>query len=131
MNKVFNAPSGIPGQEEMFTVTYDEGINKGRTTLQKLVRLMCENPAKIFGLFPRKGIIASGSDADIVIFDPTLSHTIKAKSLHTKVDYSLYEGRKCIGAPITVLQRGKIIIHEGELQAKAGQGQYLPGQINL
>jgi dihydropyrimidinase len=92
---------------------------------------MSENPAKIFGLFPRKGIIAPGSDADIVIFDPTLPHTIKAKSLHTKVDYSMYEGRECIGAPITVIQRGNIVLHGGEFQAKPGQGQYLPGNSNL
>jgi dihydropyrimidinase len=130
MDEVFKAPSGIPGQEEMFTVTYDEGINKGRTTLPRLVRLMCENPAKIFGLYPRKGVLQPGSDADVVIFDPTLSYTVKAKDLHTQVDYSMYEGRECLGAPVTVLQRGNILIEDGKFLAKPGQSQYLPGNTN-
>ena len=129
MEQVFKAPSGIPGQEEMFTITYDEGINKGRITLPRLVELFCENPARIFGLYPQKGVIQKGADADIVIFDPTAPHTIRAKNLHLKVDYSMYEGRKCLGAPALVMQRGKILMEKGELKIDPGRGRYLPGNL--
>ena len=127
--QVFKAPSGIPGQEEMFVVTYDEGINKGRITLPRLVQLVCENPARIFGIYPQKGVLQKGSDADVVIFDPGAAHTISAEDLHLKVDYSMYEGRKCVGAPTLVMQRGNILMENGELKASAGQGKYLPGKI--
>lgn len=129
MEQVFKAPSGIPGQEEMFTITYDEGINRGRITLPRLVELFCENPARIFGLYPQKGVIQKGADADIVIFDPTAPHTIRAKNLHLKVNYSMYEGRKCLGAPALVMQRGKILMEKGELKVDPGRGRYLPGNL--
>jgi dihydropyrimidinase len=123
---IFKAPGGLPGIETLFTVVYDEGVNKGRITLPQLVKLTCENPAKIFGLYPEKGVVKEGSDADIVIFDPTISHTIKAENQHLKTDYSMYEGRECLGAPILVMQRGRILVENGELKAQAGQGLYLP-----
>jgi dihydropyrimidinase len=127
-DKIFQSPYGIPGLETMFTVVYDEGVNRGRITLPRLVKLACENPAKIFGLYPRKGILQEGSDADVVIFDPGVSHVIKAKNQHLKVDYSMYEGRVCLGSPGLVIQRGKILMEEGELKAEPGQGKYIPGE---
>lgn len=127
---VFKAPSGLPGVETMFTAIYDEGINKGRVSLPLLVKLTCENPAKIFGLYPKKGTLKEGSDADVVIFDPTLSHTIKAENQHLKADYSMFEGRECLGAPILVMQRGKVLVENGALKAGPGQGKYIPGKIN-
>ena len=126
---VFKAPSGLPGVETMFTVVYDEGVNKGRTTLPLLVKLTCENPAKIFGLYPRKGVLEEGSDADLVIFDPSVSHVIRADNQHLKADYCMYEGRECLGAPVLVMQRGKVIVENGEFKAEPGQGEYLPGNI--
>ena len=126
---VFKACSGLPGAESMFTVAYDEGVNKGRITLPLLVKLTCENPARIFGLYPKKGVLAEDSDADVVIFDPTISHTIKAENQHSKADYSIYEGRECLGAPVLVMQRGKVIVEDGELKAEPGQGKYLPGKL--
>jgi dihydropyrimidinase len=129
-DEVFKAPSGLPGQETMFIVTYDEGVNKGRTTLPRLVELTSERPAKIFGIYPRKGVLAKGSDADLVIFDPTASYTIEAATQHATVDYTMYEGRKCLGAPTFVMQRGKILVEDGELKAKPGQGKYLPAKLN-
>ena len=128
MDVVFKAPSGIPGLEEMFTVTYDEGINKGRITLPRLVEMFCENPAKIFGIYPKKGVLAEGADADLVIFDPTVSHIIRSENLHVKVDYTMYEGRKGLGGPLTVMQRGKILWENGDFKAESGQGRYLPAQ---
>jgi dihydropyrimidinase len=93
------------------------------------VQLLCENPARIFGIYPQKGVLQKGSDADVLIFDPGAAHTIRAENLHLKVDYSMYEGRKCLGAPTLVMQRGKILMEGGELKATAGQGKYLPGKI--
>ena len=127
---IFKAASGLPGVETMFTVAYDEGVNKGKITLPQLVKVTCENPARIFGLYPKKGILKEGSDADMVIFDPTLSYTIKAENQHLKADYSMYEGRECLGAPVWVLQRGKILVENGQCKAEPGQGQYLPGDMN-
>ena len=128
---IFKAASGFPGVETMFTVAYDEGINKGRLTLPQLVKLTCENPAKIFGLYPKKGILQKGSDADVVIFDPALSYTVKAESQHLKCDYTMYDGRKCLGSPVLVLQRGKVLVENGELKAEAGLGKYLAGKPGL
>jgi dihydropyrimidinase len=127
---IFRAPSGLPGVETMFTVIYDEGVNKGKITLPQLVKLTCENPAKIFGFYPKKGVLQEGSDADVVIFDPTLSYTIKAENQHLNADYTMYEGRECVGAPVLVMQRGQILVENGELKAKPGQGKYLPGKID-
>ena len=123
---VFKAPSGLPGIESLFTVTYDEGVNNGRITLPLLVKLMCENPARIFGLYPQKGVLEKGSDADLVIFDPTVPLTIEAAAQHAKVDYSMYEGRACVGAPVLVMQRGNVLVENGDYKAVAGQGKYLP-----
>ena len=125
---IFKSPYGIPGLDTMFTVTYDEGVNKGRITLSRLVELTCENPAKIFGLYPQKGILQKGSDADLVVFDPGISYTIQEKNQYLKTDYCMYEGRECLGSPNLVIQRGKILLEKGELKADPGQGKYIPGK---
>lgn len=123
---VFDAPHGTPGVDTAFTVTYDEGVNTGKVTLPRLVETFCENPARIFGLYPRKGTLAKGADADLVLFDPGAAHTIAAKNPHTHVDYSLYENRACLGAPTLVMQRGRVIMQNGDIEAKPGQGRFLP-----
>ena len=127
---VFSAPHGIPGLDTMFTVTYSEGVNKGRITLPHLVKMTSENPAKIFGLYPKKGTLAIGADADVVIFDPALNHRVPDKNAYAKVDYSLYEGFRCLGAPTLVMQRGKIIMADGEIKADQGQGRFLAGEFD-
>jgi dihydropyrimidinase len=127
---VFSAPHGIPGLDTMFTVTYSEGVNKGRITLPHLVKMTSEYPARIFGLYPRKGILAIGADADVVIFDPALVRRVPAKNVYTNVDYSLFEGLRCLGAPNLVMQRGRIIMADGEIKGQAGQGTYLAGTID-
>ena len=126
---VFSAPHGIPGLDTMFSITYTEGVNKGRITLPHLVKMTSENPARIFGLYPQKGTLNPGADADVVIFDPSISHIVPEKNAYTKVDYSLYEGSQCLGAPTLVMQRGKIIMADGEIKATAGQGAYLAGSF--
>jgi dihydropyrimidinase len=90
-----------------------------------MVELLSTNAAKLFGLYPRKGTIVPGSDADIVIFDPEKEHTISAKTHHSKADYNLYEGTTVTGAPEIVLLRGNVLVEDGELVASPGIGQFV------
>ena len=122
---IFTAASGLPGQETMFTVTYDEGFNRRGVSLPRLVELMTEKPARIFGLWPRKGALLPGSDADVLIFDPTREHVIEAAKTHTRTDYSMYEDRRVLGAPELVMQRGEILLENGELKATKGRARFL------
>src|SRR6266404_2797823 len=124
-NDFSKIPNGAPGIETRMSLLYDGGVRKGRLSLNRFVELTSTSPAKIFGLFPRKGTIAPGSDADIVIFDPEKKQTLSAKTLHMKVDYNPYEGREITGAAETVLSRGKVIIDNGKFTGKAGSGQFL------
>jgi dihydropyrimidinase len=125
----FEAPYGSPQTETMLTVTYDEGVNKGRIKTSKLVQLFSENPAKIFGLYPKKGAIQKGADADLLLFDPKQVHTIQHQTQHSRAPYTLYEGRRCKGKVSLVMQRGKILIEEGEMKGKPGGAQFLPTHI--
>ncbi len=122
---VFAAPAGLPGQETMFTVTYDEGVNRRAVSLCRLVELMAEKPAKIFGLYPRKGVLQKGADGDVLIFDPMKEHTIKAANRVTRSDYSMFEDRSVLGAPELVMQRGEILLEDGELKAVKGRARFL------
>ena len=125
---VFKAPAGLPGQETMFTVTYDEGFNRRSISLCKLVELMAEKPAKIFGIYPRKGVLQAGADADVLIFDPTREHEVRGVTQHTKTDYTMYEGRRCLGAPELVMQRGEVLLENGELLVTKGRAQFLEAE---
>src|SRR5262250_965603 len=118
-------PNGGPGVEDRMSLIYDGGVVQKRISLNRFVELTSTAAAKIFGLFPRKGTIAVGSDADIVIFDPNRSQTISAKTHHMRVDYSAYEGRVVRGVTETVLSRGNVIVENGTFKAKAGSGQFL------
>ena len=125
----FEAPYGSPQSETMLTITYDEGVNTGRIEVCKLAQLFSENPAKIFGFYPKKGAIQKGSDADLILFDPNRVHTIQHRTQHSKAPYTLYEGRRCLGMPIFSMQRGSILIEDGEMKAKPGQGRFLSTKI--
>ena len=125
----FESPYGSPQSETMLTVTYDEGVNKRRIKPNKLVQLFSENPAKIFGLYPRKGTIQKGADADLLIFDPNQIHTIQHQTQNSGAPYTLYEGRRCKGKPILVMQRGKILIENGEMRGRPGEGKFLSTKI--
>jgi dihydropyrimidinase len=129
-DEIFAAPHGIPGLDTLFNLVYEMGVNDGRITLPHLVKMTCENPAIIFGLYPQKGILQKGADADVVIFDPARTHTIPDKNPHTHVDYSLYAGRRCLGAAVVVIQRGQVVMANGEIKAEPGQGRFLAGQLN-
>jgi dihydropyrimidinase len=118
-------PNGGPGVEHRMSLIYDGGVVQNRISLNRFVELTSTAAAKIFGLFPRKGTIAVGSEADIVIFDPNREQTISAKTHHMRVDYSAYEGRRVRGVTETVLSRGNVIVENGVFKGKAGAGKFL------
>jgi dihydropyrimidinase len=127
----FEAPFGSPQAETLLVVTHDDGVNKGRISLPRLVQLLAETPAKIFGYYPKKGTIASGSDADLVLFDPVRSWTIEQANQHSLAGYSLYEGRECLGRPVWVMQRGRVLVEDGQLVGTPGHARYLPTQAAI
>jgi dihydropyrimidinase len=124
-NDFSKIPNGAPGIETRMSLVYDGGVASGRISLNRFVELTSTSPAKIFGLFPRKGTIAPGSDADIVVFDPRRRITLSANTLHMNVDYNPYEGREVTGATDTVLSRGRLVIENGKFVGRAGAGAFL------
>ena len=117
-------PNGIPGIEERMMLVY-QGVNQGRLTINQFVYLMSTRPAQLFGLFPRKGSLSVGADADLIIWDPAAKYTISQKTLHQKADYSCYEGREIQGVPRTVLLRGKVIVDGRQFVGEVGEGRFL------
>ena len=128
---IFDASFGGNWAEQMLPVVYQDGVNGGRITLTRLVQVMCENPAKIFGLYPKKGALRTGSDADIVLFDPTLNHTLSAEAQHCKSDFTMFEGKEILGKPVFSMQRGRVVIEDGELKRSVGEARFLPGNSAL
>jgi len=118
-------PNGLPGVEDRFTLLYDGGVRAGHITLNRFVELVATAPAKLFGLWPRKGTVAPGSDADIVVFDPEAERTLSASTHHMNVDYSCYEGRRVHGVPEVVMQRGETLVDHGTFLGRPGQGRFL------
>jgi dihydropyrimidinase len=118
-------PNGGPGLENRLQMMHEFGVRQGRISLTRMVELLSTNPAKYFGLYPRKGTVAVGSDADLVVFDPEKQATISASTHHSKCDYNLYEGTEVTGSPEIVLLRGKVLVEGDELVAEPGVGQFL------
>jgi dihydropyrimidinase len=118
-------PNGGPGLENRLQMIHEFGVRGGRISLNRMVELLSTNPAKLFGLYPRKGTIAVGSDADIVVFDPEKRVTITAATQHSKTDYNLYEGTEVTGTPELVLLRGNVLVEADELVAQPGIGQFV------
>ncbi len=118
-------PNGVPGIEDRQMVMWDKGVNGGHFDANRFVELTATNPAKIFGLYPRKGTVAVGSDADIVLWDPNRTHTISASTMHMRTDYNLYEGWQVRGAPNKVLLRGKMIVDGDKWLGEQGKGQFV------
>ena len=104
---------------------FSEGVNKKRISVNKFVEVTATNPAKIFGMFPRKGTIGIGSDADIILLDPNERHTLSAKTHHMNVDYSGYEGMQLTGKVKTTILRGQVAVHNGEVRIKKGYGSFV------
>jgi dihydropyrimidinase len=118
-------PNGGPGVEHRMSLIYSGGVASGRFSANRFVELVSTTPAKLFGLYPRKGTIAVGSDADLVIFDPKRKHTISAATHHMRVDYSMFEGIQVIGMPDVVLSRGRVVVERENFLGRAGQGEFL------
>ena len=115
--------SGIPGIEVRLPLLFSEGVGKGRLNLEDFVALSSTNAARLYGMYPRKGCIAVGSDADIAIWDPSLVKSVTKELLHDNVGYSPYEGRHLTGWPVVVIRRGQVIVRDGELRAQRGEGR--------
>ncbi len=124
-NDFSKIPNGAPGIEHRMELLYTYGVLENKISLNKFVEVTSTNPAKIFGMFPKKGAISIGSDADIVIFDPSISHIISAKTHHHKCDYSAYEGWKVKGKCKTIVLRGTIAIDNGKNLINKGFGRYI------
>ncbi|HTN62970.1 MAG TPA: dihydropyrimidinase [Devosia sp.] len=119
-------PNGIPGIETRLPILFSEGVSKGRIDIMRFVDLTATAPAKLYGLYPRKGTIAVGADADIAIWDPHQTRRIRQADLHHGCDYTPYEGLEITGWPVTTVVRGRIMVHEGELVGEPGWGIHLP-----
>ena len=133
-NRFDKIPNGAPGVELRLVLLYDGGVRAGKITLNRFVQLTSTAPTKMFGIFPQKGTIAVGSDADLVLFDPNRTHILSASTDHSKVDYSLFEGRSVTGKVEKVFLRGKLIVDGGKRShprrgyrwlGEPGSGRYL------
>jgi dihydropyrimidinase len=119
-------PNGLPGLETRLPLLFDAMVSQGVLGLTKFVSITATEPAKIYGLHPRKGEIMIGGDADIAIWDPNREVTISGPLMHDLTGYTPYEGRKVTGWPVTVLSRGRVVVDGGALHAKPGSGSFLP-----
>lgn len=117
-------PNGAPGIEERMMLVW-QGVVEGRLSPNRFVDLTATTPAKIFGLYPQKGTIAIGADADIVVWNPDVRRRLTQSELHSAVDYTVYEGMDIVGAPETVISRGQVIVHGGVFKGAAGRGRYI------
>jgi dihydropyrimidinase len=118
--------SGVPGLEMRMPLLFSEGVNKGRIDIHRFVDLTATRAAQLYGLYPKKGTIAEGSDADLAIWDPEKEFTITAEAMHDNVGYTPYEGRTLKGMPTTVISRGRIVVERGELLVDRGSGEFVP-----
>jgi dihydropyrimidinase len=118
-------PNGLPAVEDRVDLLHDGGVVGGRISRERWVEIISTAPAKLFGMYPRKGAVAVGSDADLVIYDPNRRHTLSATSHHMNVDYSCYEGRSVQGASDVVLSRGSVIVRDGEFTGRKGHGRFI------
>ena len=120
-----DVPNGVPGIEDRLAVIWQAGVQAGRFDACRFVDLVATRPARLFGLYPRKGAIVPGADADIVVWDPRLARTISSEGHHMRTDYNLYEGMQIVGGPTHVISRGDVIVEYDHLSAEAGRGRYL------
>jgi dihydropyrimidinase len=118
-------PNGLPGVEDRLDLLHDGGVVGGKITKERWVEISSTAPAKLFGMYPRKGAVAVGADADLVVYDPNREHTISAKTHHMDVDYSCYEGRTVHGGSDVVLTRGSVIVRDGEFTGRKGAGKFI------
>ena len=125
---IFQGAFGLNTIEFMVPVVWTHGVNAGRITLPRLVQVLCENPAKIFGLYPQKGVLQVGSDADLALWDPAKKHSVDKP--HGNADFSSFEGFELLGMPVLVMQRGEPVIENDQVVRRPGQAQFLPSDVN-
>ncbi len=118
-------PNGVPGLTARLPIIFSEGVSRGRIDLNTFVRITATNPAKLFGLYPRKGSIAPGFDADLAVWDPTKRVTLANEMMQHVMDYTPYEGLQVTGWPVATIRRGEVVMRDGTVQAPVGSGQYL------
>jgi dihydropyrimidinase len=123
-------PNGGPGIENRMQLAYHHGVNEGRMSLERFVEVTAEAPAKIFGMYPKKGVVAPGSDADILIWDPEAKYTITAATQNMHTDYSIFEGFQVKGNARQVFSRGELVVDRGKFIGKVGRGQYLHREVS-
>ena len=119
-------PNGCNGIEERMHIVWDEMVNSGLIDESAYVRVTSTSAAKIFNIYPRKGLIAPGSDADLILFDPSVEHTLRASTHHSRIDSSVYEGRKVKGKVMMTISQGKVVWENGKLHTVPGQGRFIP-----
>lgn len=123
---VTTARQGVADLDTSLPMLFSEGVCTGRISVERFVELVATNPSRLFGLYPRKGTIAVGSDADLLVWDPELVRVVEASSLQSRADYSVYEGREVKGWPVVTISRGEIVLENGKIAAARGRGQWLP-----
>jgi dihydropyrimidinase len=122
-------PNGMPGVEHRMDLLH-QGVVAGEITLSRWVETCATTPARMFGLYPRKGVIAAGADADVVVYDPAAKQTLSAATHHMNVDYSAYEGMEITGKVDVTISRGRVVVADGEFRGATGQGTFLPRDLN-
>lgn len=122
---IFTSPSGLPGIETLFPIMFSEGFMKGRVSLPRLAALTATNAARLYGFFPQKGVLLPGSDADIVVVNPSIRRQLRAQDLHMETDYIPYEGMELQGYPVHTLTRGRFVVKNGEFCGEKGLGQFV------
>ncbi|MBN1756540.1 dihydropyrimidinase [bacterium] len=128
-DEFYRVPGGLPGIETLLPLMYQKAVRERGYSVNDLVRVLCTNPAKIFGLYPRKGVIRKGSDADLVIFDPDREVTLSSSGLHMNTDFCPYEGMKVKGYPETVIRRGEIMVENYVIKTQIPRGRFIPAII--
>ncbi|MGF6735333.1 dihydroorotase-like cyclic amidohydrolase [Paraburkholderia youngii] len=123
-------PNGCGGVEDRMAVLWDQGVNTGRLTPNEFVRVTSTNAAQIFNLYPRKGTVAVGADADLVVWDPEATRTISVKTHHQNVDFNVFEGMTVRGVPTHTVSQGELVWADGDLRARRGAGRYLKRPAN-
>jgi len=118
-------PNGLPGIETRVPLVFSEGVSQGRIGAERFVEITATNPAKIFGLYPKKGSLQIGADADLVLMDPSMETVIDHASLHSAVDYTPFQGIGVKGVPVATVSRGEVIARDGQPQADPGRGRLL------
>jgi dihydropyrimidinase len=118
-------PTGMPGIETRLYLLWDGGVRTGRISMNRFVEITSTAPAKIFGLYPKKGTVAVGADADLLVWDPDRRHVLSEKTLHMRVDYSPFEGKEVIGGPTHVLSHGRVVVEHGQYVGRKGDGKFV------